>query len=146
MYSVTQASVTQLLGDVRAERIAIPELQRPFVWDSVKVRDLMDSLYKGYPVGLPDHVAIGRGGSQGRAGRRPSADPDRRTAADHRAASRRRGLPVVDKKYRSVRIRIAFNPVTQEFATLTPVIKKNSEWIPDIAALLQRLIHLHVHP
>ncbi len=50
-YRVIQSAVTQLLEDVRAERIAIPELQRPFVWDSVKVRDLMDSLYKGYPVG-----------------------------------------------------------------------------------------------
>src|SRR3954467_1452694 len=50
-YRVIQSAVTQLLEDVRADRIAIPELQRPFVWDSVKVRDLMDSLYKGYPVG-----------------------------------------------------------------------------------------------
>lgn len=49
-YSVTQSAVTQLLADVKSDRIAIPELQRPFVWDSVKVRDLMDSLYKGYPV------------------------------------------------------------------------------------------------
>ena len=45
-YRVTQSAVSQLLEDVRQERIAIPELQRPFVWDSVKVRDLMDSLYK----------------------------------------------------------------------------------------------------
>lgn len=50
-YSVTQSPVTQLLADVKSDKIAIPELQRPFVWDSVKVRDLMDSLYKGYPVG-----------------------------------------------------------------------------------------------
>ena len=50
-YSVTQAPVAQLLSDVKSDKIAIPELQRPFVWDSIKVRDLMDSLYKGYPVG-----------------------------------------------------------------------------------------------
>ena len=50
-YSVTQSAVTQLLVDVKSDKIAIPELQRPFVWDSIKVRDLMDSLYKGYPVG-----------------------------------------------------------------------------------------------
>jgi len=46
-YTVTQSAVTQLLADVHSDKIAIPELQRPFVWDSVKVRDLMDSLYKG---------------------------------------------------------------------------------------------------
>ena len=50
-YKVTQSAVSQLLADVRREEIAIPELQRPFVWDTVKVRDLMDPLYKGYPVG-----------------------------------------------------------------------------------------------
>ena len=50
-YKVAQSAVTQLLEDVRREHIAIPELQRPFVWDSVKVRDLMDSLYQGFPIG-----------------------------------------------------------------------------------------------
>ncbi len=31
--------------------IAIPEIQRPFVWDTTKVRDLMDSIYQGFPIG-----------------------------------------------------------------------------------------------
>ena|SRR5262245_22601326 len=42
-YSVTQSAVTQLLTDVKSDRIAIPELQRPFVWDSIKIRDLMEA-------------------------------------------------------------------------------------------------------
>jgi hypothetical protein len=50
-YTVTQSPVSHLLALVESEQIAIPELQRPFVWDSIKVRDLMDSLYNGYPVG-----------------------------------------------------------------------------------------------
>jgi hypothetical protein len=50
-YKVHQSAVSQLLADVHGDKIAIPELQRPFVWDSIKVRDLLDSLYKGYPVG-----------------------------------------------------------------------------------------------
>ena len=54
-YSVTQSAVTQLLADVRSDKIAIPELQRPFVWDSVKVRDLMDSLYKGIRLVTSSH-------------------------------------------------------------------------------------------
>ncbi len=39
-YSVTQSDITQSLADVKSDPIAIPELQRPFVWDSVKVRGL----------------------------------------------------------------------------------------------------------
>lgn len=50
-YSVNQNSVKQILAAIHDDRIAIPELQRPFVWKSSQVRDLMDSLYKGYPVG-----------------------------------------------------------------------------------------------
>ena len=44
-----------------------------------------------------------------------------------------RGLKVINKRYKSVRIMIAFNPITEEFATLTPVIRKNPQWIADIS-------------
>ena len=50
-YQVNQTLIEGLLSSVRAGDIAIPEIQRPFVWDSTKVRDLMDSLYQGFPVG-----------------------------------------------------------------------------------------------
>ncbi|MDR1644415.1 MAG: DUF262 domain-containing protein [Tannerellaceae bacterium] len=50
-YSVNQQLIETVLASVKVGEIAIPEIQRPFVWDSSKVRDLMDSLYQGYPVG-----------------------------------------------------------------------------------------------
>ena len=132
-YKVTQAPVSQLLADVKAERIAIPELQRPFVWDSVKVRDLMDSLYKGYPVGyfITWHsVGAKLKGGQVAAHQQILIDGQQRVTALRAAVA---GLPVINKRYKSVRIRIAFNPVTEEFATLTPVIAKNPQWISDIS-------------
>lgn len=132
-YKVTQAPVSQLLADVKAERIAIPELQRPFVWDSVKVRDLMDSLYKGYPVGyLITWHSVGAKlkGGQVAAHQQILIDGQQRVTALRAAVA---GLPVINKRYKSVRIRIAFNPVTEEFATLTPVIAKNPQWISDIS-------------
>ena len=46
-YSVNQKSINSLLIDIKAKEIAIPEIQRPFVWDATKVRDLIDSLYQG---------------------------------------------------------------------------------------------------
>ena len=49
-YSVNQHLIETLLVWVKSGEIAIPEIQRPFVWDGAKVRDLMDSLYQGYPV------------------------------------------------------------------------------------------------
>lgn len=132
-YSVTQSAVTQLLADVKGDKIAIPELQRPFVWDSVKVRDLMDSLYKGYPVGyLITWQSVGaklKGGHVA-AHQQILIDGQQRITALRAAVA---GLPVVNKRYKSVRIRIAFNPITEEFATLTPVIDKNPQWISDIS-------------
>ncbi len=133
-YGVTQSAVTQLLADVRSERIAIPELQRPFVWDSVKVRDLMDSLYKGYPVGyLITWQSVGAAlkGGQVAAHQQILIDGQQRITALRAAVA---GLPVVNKRYARVRIVIAFNPMTEEFATATPVIRKNPEWIADISA------------
>jgi uncharacterized protein with ParB-like and HNH nuclease domain len=50
-YSVNQLPIEILLAWVNSGEIAIPEIQRPFVWDSSKVRNLMDSLYNGFPVG-----------------------------------------------------------------------------------------------
>ena len=133
-YTVTQSAVTQLLTDVRADKIAIPELQRPFVWDSVKVRDLMDSLYKGYPVGyLITWQSVGAKLKGGRiaAHQQILIDGQQRVTALRAAVA---GLPVINKRYKPVRIIIAFNPVTEEFATQTPVIRRNPQWISDISA------------
>lgn len=50
-YNNYPLSISQILGLIEANDIAIPEIQRPFVWRKSQVRDLMDSLYKGYPTG-----------------------------------------------------------------------------------------------
>lgn len=132
-YSVTQSPVTQLLTDVKSDKIAIPELQRPFVWDSVKVRDLMDSLYKGYPVGyLITWQSVGaklKGGKIA-AHQQILIDGQQRITALRAAVA---GLKVINKRYKPVRITISFNPITEEFATLTPVIERNPQWIADIS-------------
>jgi uncharacterized protein with ParB-like and HNH nuclease domain len=49
-YSVNQHQISTFLAFVKGQQIAIPEVQRPFVWSSTQVRDLMDLLYKGYAI------------------------------------------------------------------------------------------------
>lgn len=132
-YTVTQSPVSHLLALVESEQIAIPELQRPFVWDSIKVRDLMDSLYNGYPVGyLITWQSVGAAlkGGQVAAHQQILIDGQQRITALRAAVA---GLPVVTKRYRKVRVIIAFNPVTEEFATLTPVLAKDPKWVTDIS-------------
>ena len=50
-YIPNSLSIGAILGMIEGGDIAIPEIQRPFVWKKTQVRDLLDSLYKGYPTG-----------------------------------------------------------------------------------------------
>ncbi len=133
MYSVNQTSVKQILASIHGNKIAIPELQRPFVWKSSQVRDLMDSLYKGYPVGFLitwQSVGAKLKGGELATHQQILIDGQQRVTALRAAIA---GLPVVGSRYEKKRITIAFNPVTEEFATLTPAIEKSSQWIHDIS-------------
>ena len=138
-YTVTDYTVTQLLGRIDHGDIAIPEIQRPFVWDSTKVRDLIDSLYHGYPTGYlitwknPDVKVKGGGTSEGKV---VLIDGQQRVTALMCALA---GIPVLNEDYERRRITISFDPLYDgddtPFAVLTPVIAKDSRWIPDIAEL-----------
>ena len=44
-------TVRELVDMVRRNELRLPEMQRPYVWSSTRVRDLLDSLYRGYPSG-----------------------------------------------------------------------------------------------
>lgn len=132
-YSVHQQPVDTLLSWVKSGQVAIPEMQRPFVWDSTKVRDLLDSLYNGFPIGYLitwQSADVGlRDGSKS-AFRQILIDGQQRITAMTAALV---GQQVVDKSYRKKRIKIAFNPSTEKFATLTPVIDRDPAWISDVA-------------
>lgn len=132
-YEVKQTAVSQVLADVRSDKIAIPELQRPFVWKTSQVRDLMDSLYNGYPVGyLITWQSVGAKlkGGQVAAHQQILIDGQQRVTALRAAIA---GQPVVGKRYEKKRIAISFNPLTEEFATRTPAISNSSQWIHDIS-------------
>ena len=135
-YTVNQQSVAVLLGWIESDNIAIPEMQRPFVWNSTKVRDLMDSLYQGFPVGYlitwqSQAVPVKGGGNAGF--QQILIDGQQRTTALRAAVA---GEPVINKKFQKKRIIISFNPQTESFETATPVIAKQPEWIYDIHEFL----------
>jgi len=135
-YSVNQSLVSNILSWVQTGEIAIPEIQRPFVWSTTKVRDLMDSLYRGYPIGYiiawknPD-VRLKDGTLS--SGKKILIDGQQRITALTAAVL---GHKVMDKTYKEKRIHIAFNPESEEFATLTPAIQRDVRWIPDISELM----------
>src|SRR4029077_15173880 len=119
-YSVTPHSVETLLTWVKTGEIAIPEIQRPFVWEATKVRNLLDSLYRGYPVGYliawKNPTVRLKDGTHS-AGKRILIDGQQRVTALMAALL---GQEVVTKDYETVRIRIAFNPVKEGFEVANP--------------------------
>ena len=132
-YSVTPHPIETLLTWVKSEEIAVPEIQRPFVWDATKVRNLLDSLYQGYPVGyliLWRNPTIKLKDGTAAAGKRILIDGQQRITALMAALL---GREVLTKDYETVRIRIAFNPIDHKFEVANPAIQKNAAWIADIA-------------
>ncbi|MGI8811107.1 MAG: GmrSD restriction endonuclease domain-containing protein [Pyrinomonadaceae bacterium] len=135
-YSVNQQLIETLLAWVRSGEIAIPEIQRPFVWDSSKVRDLLDSLYQGYPVGYViawknPNVRLKDGSLS--EGKKILIDGQQRVTALTAAIL---GEYVIDKTYQRIKIKIAFNPLTERFEVQNPAILKDRTWLHDIAEAL----------
>jgi uncharacterized protein with ParB-like and HNH nuclease domain len=134
-YSVTPHPIETLLTWVKSGEIAIPEIQRPFVWEATKVRNLLDSLYQGYPVGYliawrNPTVKLKDGTSS--AGKRILIDGQQRVTALMAALL---GREVLTKDYETVRIRIAFNPQEEKFEVSNSAIQKNPTWLSDVADL-----------
>ncbi len=135
-YSVNQHQISTFLAFVKDGQIAIPEVQRPFVWDSSKVRDLLDSLYKGYPVGYViswqnPNVKLKDGSLS--QGKKILIDGQQRITALKAAIL---GDWVINKEYDKIKIKIAFNPQTEKFEVQNPAILKDKAWIPDISEVM----------
>lgn len=132
-YTVTPHPIETLLTWVKTDEIAIPEIQRPFVWEATKVRNLLDSLYRGYPVGYliawrnPD-VKLKDGSLS--AGKRVLIDGQQRVTA---LMASLLGRTVVTQDYEKVRIRIAFNPLEEKFEVANVALVKDTAWLPDVA-------------
>jgi len=134
-YSVSPHPIETLLTWVKSGEIAIPEIQRPFVWEATKVRNLLDSLYQGYPVGYliawrNPTVRLKDGSSA--AGKRILIDGQQRVTA---LMASLLGYEVLTEDYETVRIRIAFNPKEQKFEVANPAIRKDAAWIEDVSTL-----------
>ena len=142
-YSLHQYSIEILLNWIKSGEIAIPEIQRPFVWSANKVRDFIDSLYYGYPVGYlitwpKSGVPIRDGSSSTRE--RILIDGQQRMMALRTALL---GETVFDKKYKEKQIQIAFHPDKESFAVSTTSIQRDSGWIPDISTVFNSSTSLH---
>lgn len=131
--------LSQLLGDIDLGKLALPELQRPFVWDKSKVRDLFDSMYRGFPIGYlmlwstteVDGKVIGEDGKQ----HTPTSfivDGQQRLTSLYAVM---KGQEVINDKFQSGLIEISFRPRDETFAVRDAAIDKDPEFLSSITEL-----------
>lgn len=138
-------TISGILGLIKADDIAIPEIQRPFVWKNKQVRDLIDSLYRGYPIGYiilwkNPNVKLKDGTMS--SGKKVLIDGQQRITALMTAIA---GKDIYNNDYKLSRVKIAFNPIAalsdeedaEIFAVQTPIHLKSKNWIPDIADIFR---------
>lgn len=140
LYRDTGYSLTHLIEDIKHGNLALPDIQRPFVWSASKIRDLFDSLYRGYPVGTLMFWETGAdvgtrqvgGGSTDRVAKLLIVDGQQRLTSLFAVIT---GRPVLTKSFEERQIRIAFRPHDETFEVTDAAIEKDPEFIPDITAL-----------
>jgi len=138
-YSVSNKSVEQVLNEIKSKEIAIPEIQRPFVWKPKQVRDLIDSLYTGYPTGYliisqSPNMRLKNGSIS--QGEKIMIDGQQRTTALMTAIL---GYEVINAKFEKKQIKISFNPLAEDedevFKVQDNAILKDKKWVTDISKI-----------
>lgn len=140
LFKKVDYTMKKLIEDIDVGDIGLPDIQRPFVWPRSKVRDLFDSMYRGFPIGYllfwengysEPHQTIGTGPKQ----KVPDlliVDGQQRLTSLYAVI---KATPVIDREFHSEIIRIAFHPLEEKFEVSNSAIERDVEWIADVSVL-----------
>ena len=142
-FRTTHLDLDALMGGVANGDIGLPDVQRPFVWTPPKVRDLFDSMYRGYPVGYllfwetnsvqQNNRVIGVNDKAFKSPKRLIVDGQQRLTSLYAVM---RGVPVLDAEYKPITIEIAFRPRDGRFEVADAAIRRDPEYISSISDFL----------
>lgn len=141
LFKQVNYTLGNLMQYIDLGEIGLPDIQRPFVWNNAKIRDLFDSIYRGYPIGYLLFWQVGV----------EDANP-RTIGVDHKQKAPKllivdgqqrltalfavtRGVEVVRENYQKERVQIAFRPLDQKFEVTDAAVQRDPEFIPDISAI-----------
>lgn len=133
-------SLAKLIDDIEMGEIGLPDIQRPFVWKNSKIRDLFDSMFRGYPVGYLLFWENQVGEKTKRIGTNKHqkvphlliVDGQQRLTSLYAVL---KGIPVVREDYQTETIEIAFRPTDGSFQVCDAAIRKDPEFLPSISEL-----------
>lgn len=141
IYNPISLEVGNILKDVQTGKIGLPDLQRPFVWGNEKVRDLLDSMLRGYPIG---YVMLWDSPSDD-AGKRSAIGSNQKVYAVPKSLvidgqqrltallSSLYGVPVRDKNFRERTVKIAYDPIARSFKNADASTERDSRYVPDVS-------------
>lgn len=138
LYQSTTYPLATLVHEISCGHIGLPELQRPFVWPNAKIRDLFDSLYRGYPCGfllLWQTGASLKGIGTGAKDATPSlaiVDGQQRLTSLYAVMT---GAEVIRADHTRERIRIAFDPLAERFEVANAATAQDRAFISDLAEI-----------
>ena len=140
MYKTTAYTLSHLLREIEAGKLALPDIQRPFVWKPAQVRDLFDSLYRGFPVGTlmlwETGAEVGTkqvgGGATDTVPKLLIIDGQQRLTSLYSVI---KGVTVLTSSFEKKQIRVAFRPTDETFEVTDAAIRSDPEFIPDISQL-----------
>ncbi len=138
LFKEVKFTLGSLMSYIELGNIGLPDIQRPFVWPNAKVRDLFDSMYRGYPVG---YLLLWENALDG---------PQKTIGTDHKQMAAKllivdgqqrltslyaviKGIAVLRENYASEHIEIAFNPLLARFEVADAAIRKDRSFIPNIS-------------
>ena len=132
--------LSSIISAIAMGDIGLPDIQRPFVWKNIKVRDLFDSMYKGYPVGYLLFWKNALAGSTRSIGADTKqkvpqlmiVDGQQRLTSLYAVI---KGIPVLRQNFEHESIQIAFNPLEEKFDVADAAIRRDKSFIPDISIL-----------
>lgn len=141
VFRSTSFTLRHLVDNIDRGDVALPELQRPFVWSNSKVRDLFDSMYRGFPVG---YLLFWETGAEVGARQIGVEDKDARVARWLIVDGQQRltslysvmtGQKVVREDYSESRVKLAFRPRDGHFSVWDVAIGNDPEFLDDVTAL-----------
>lgn len=139
IFSNTTLTVNQLIEKIDTGELGLPELQRPFIWKDSKVRDLFDSLMRGYPIGylmlwecpsLEKKKSIGVDLHSYNSPKEVIIDGQQRLTSLYAVM---KGKKVINSKFDEKSIIISYNPLQDKFEVGYQATKKDPEWIYNIS-------------
>lgn len=151
LFERVDRKVGNLLDDVINGRIGLPDLQRPFVWADAKVRNLFDSMMKGFPIGYvmlwaspadySNTKSIGVGEKEFKRPDDLVIDGQQRLTSLLAAIS---GIEVLDKNFKPRRIKISFDPLEKDFQVWTQAFERSPKYIADISEVFKAHDNLQI--